>query len=76
MTRPKSRYDSENALYLFMGRNEENKYYHEVLERVIHNPRWYLKHLDELSVFRVSFLNYKPLKPRKRPKKDKKPKAL
>jgi hypothetical protein len=39
---------------------EEQKAYHaEVLERVIKNPRFYLDNLDKLSVYRVSFIEYK-----------------
>lgn len=49
-----------NCLWHFMEYDEEQAYYHEILERVIKNPRFYLDHLDELSVFRVSFLHYYP----------------
>lgn len=56
----KSELDISNKLWKFMTYEEEQAYYHEVLERVIRNPRFYLDHLDELSVFRVSFLHYYP----------------
>lgn len=58
----KSLYDKANKLWLFMSLEEEKAYYEETLERVIKNPRFYLDNLDELHTFRVSFLNYKPLK--------------
>lgn len=34
----------------------EKELYYEVLDRVIANPRYYLDNLDNLEVFRVSFL--------------------
>lgn len=55
-------YDIENKLWLFMSYDEEQAYYEEVLQRVINNPRFYLDHLDELSVFRCSFIHYYPEK--------------
>lgn len=53
---------AENKLWEFMPSEEEHAYYEEVLRRVIHNPRYYLDNLDELSVFRVSFIYYYPEK--------------
>lgn len=55
----KSDYDKENKLCMFMDLDEQKVYYSEVLERVFRNPRFYLDNLDELSVFRVSFIKYK-----------------
>lgn len=60
--RPKSNFDKENRLWLFMSKEEEDAYFAEVLERVARDPRWYLDNLSELSVFRVRFENYKPKK--------------
>lgn len=54
----RSKYDLENDLSLFMDIDEERNYYEEVLQRVIQNPRYYLDNLDELYVFRCSFINY------------------
>jgi hypothetical protein len=51
-----SRYDLSNKLYEFMSDTDEHAYFTEVCERVIRNPRFYLDHLDELYVFRVSFI--------------------
>ena len=39
-------------------RIEEKKYYLEVLEKVIANPRLYLDNLDNLQTFYVSFIDY------------------
>jgi hypothetical protein len=55
----RSELDYANKLWHFMDKAEEKAYYDEVLERVIHNPRFYLDNLDDLSVFRVSFIEYK-----------------
>lgn len=54
----KSELDRADKLNEFMTIEEEYAYYNEVLERVINNPRWYLNHLEELSVFKVSFIQY------------------
>lgn len=43
---------------------EEKEYYEETLNRVISNPRFYLDNLDELYVYRVSFINYEYQKPK------------
>jgi hypothetical protein len=58
----RSSYDAENKLGLFMELHEEKAYYQEVLQRIINNPRYYLDNLDDLYVFRVSFIEYKPYK--------------
>lgn len=55
-----SEYDLANKLWEFMTYQEEKDYYAEILQRVYLDPRYYLDHLDDLRVFRVSFLYYKP----------------
>jgi len=55
-------YDIHNKLWEWMTYEEEKEYYAEILERVIANPRYYLDNLDDLYVFRVSFLRYDPEK--------------
>jgi hypothetical protein len=54
----KSEYDRENYLWHFMTIEEQREYYDEVLTRVINNPRFYLDNLEELDVFKVSFIKY------------------
>lgn len=51
-------YDVENKLCKFMNIQEEHEFYNEICDRIIANPRYYLDNLDELSVFRVSFIRY------------------
>lgn len=55
-------YDMENKLWLFMSKDEERAYFNEVCDRIINNPRFYLDNLDDLSVFRCSFISYAPEK--------------
>ena len=43
-----------------MDREEEERYYNEILERMIRNPRFYLDNLEDLYLFRVSFRYYYP----------------
>lgn len=50
----------ENRLGYFMTREQEEAFYEEVLQRVILNPRFYLDNLDDLHVFRLSWVEYKP----------------
>lgn len=38
---------------------EESEFYEEILDRIIHNPRFYLNNLDDLEVFKFSFIYYK-----------------
>lgn len=52
-------YERDNKLWHFMCYDEEKAYFYEVCDRIIANPRFYLENLDELSVFKVSFINYK-----------------
>jgi hypothetical protein len=47
----RSEYDKENRLGKFMTEEEEKKYFIEVCERIIANPRFYLDNLDDLHVF-------------------------
>jgi hypothetical protein len=51
----------DNKLWHFMTLEEEHEYFNEVCDRVILNPRFYLDNLDnnQLSVFKVNFINYK-----------------
>ena len=37
---------------------EEHLMYDEVCQRIINNPRFYLDNLDNLWVFRTSFISY------------------
>jgi len=39
-------------------KEEEHAYYLEVLRNVYARPRYYLDNLENLSVFRVSFIDY------------------
>lgn len=56
----KSELDTNNKLWMFMDINEEHCYFDEVCTRIINNPRFYLDNLNELNVFRVSWIKYKP----------------
>lgn len=38
---------------------EELEFYDEILERVIKDPRYYLQNLEDLEVFRFSFIEFK-----------------
>ena len=53
-----SEYDLDNKLWHWMTLEEERAYYEEVCQRVINNPRFYLDNLDDLYVFRCSFIGY------------------
>lgn len=59
MSEIRSELDSNNKLWMFMSIDEERAYFSEVCDRIISNPRFYLDHLEELSVFRVSWFKYK-----------------
>jgi hypothetical protein len=41
-----------------MTPEQERAYYDNVLARICCNPRYYLDNLENMDVFRVSFLNY------------------
>jgi hypothetical protein len=53
-----SNLDREDKLWFFMDKLEERKFFEEVCDRIIKNPRYYLDNLDELYVFKVSFIHY------------------
>ena len=44
---------NDDYLGYYMTPEEEEQYFFEVCDRIIRNPRFYLDHLDELSVFRI-----------------------
>lgn len=58
----KTKYDMDNKLWHFMPIEEEKRYFFDICDRIIANPRFYLDNLDELSTFKVSFINYKKRK--------------
>lgn len=62
-----SNYDKRNTLKGFIEGDNldvsdysfiERLFYEEVLERVLNNPRFYLDNLEELDVFRCSYMHY------------------
>jgi hypothetical protein len=60
-----SNLDREDKLWLFMSLEDEYNYFYEVCDRIISNPRYYLDNLDELYVFKVSFIHYGPSRKKK-----------
>lgn len=53
---------SRNCLRDVMTSEQEEKYYDDVLEMIMENPRRYLDNLDFYDSFRCSFYNYKKKK--------------
>ena len=49
---------SRNCLLNCMSAEQERAYYESVLQRVYCNPKHYLENLEQMWVFRVSFLDY------------------
>ena len=75
----KAQIQSNYLLDIGFTKEEEEKFYDDLLEDIILNPRWYLNNFTKLKEVRVSWANYRsksPVLPKKYSKMYEKTKPL